>query len=197
MRGVQAHPGRFPSKHKPGTQTKKTKLYNSNGEPPRFPTSCTHTSCRAFPALGPLTPPKLQFTYMEIFGSWRLHDMINATAVPNAVRLQTLRISSRPPAATVMIARMLAKASVIYIGTIYIGIYLYIYIYIYNIIYTLCMTAIACLPQLLHAAQGQALRSSHCCKISLLPSTGCRDTPVKPLLTSGLDLGSRAYPALH
>ena len=52
---------------------------------------------------------------------------------------------------------------------------------------------IACLQQLLHAAQGQALRSSHCCKISLLPSTGCWDTPVKPLLTSGLDLGSRAY----
>ena len=52
---------------------------------------------------------------------------------------------------------------------------------------------IGCLPQLLHATQGQALRSSHCCKISLLPSTGCRDTPVKPLLTSGLDLGSRAY----
>ena len=72
---------------------------------------------------------------MEIFGSWRLHDMINATAVPNAVRLQTLRISSRPPAATVTIARMLAKASVIYIY-IYrhytsIGIYLYIYIHIY------------------------------------------------------------------
>ena len=59
------------------------------------------------------------------------------------------------------------------------------------------MTMIGCLPQLLHATQGQALRSSHCCKISLLPSTGCRDTPVKPLLTSGLDLGSRAYPALR
>ena len=62
---VQAHPGRFPSKHKPSTQ-KKTKTNNSSGEPPKSHHASplhahTHTSCRAFPALGPTrTPPKLQ-----------------------------------------------------------------------------------------------------------------------------------------
>ena len=133
MRGVQAHPGRFPSKHKPGTQTKKkTKLYIIPTASPHGSPLHAHTPlAEHFPLWGPSHLPSSNlYIYMEIFGSWRLHDMINATAVPNAVRLQTLRISSRPPAATVTIARMLAKASVIYIGIIYIGIYLYIYIYI-------------------------------------------------------------------
>ena len=70
---VQAHSGRFPSKHKPGSQHKKNKKKNSSGEPPKshhgsplHEHTHTNTSCRAFPALGPLTPPELQSIYIYI-----------------------------------------------------------------------------------------------------------------------------------
>ena len=69
---VQAHPGRFPSKHKPCNSFSKKKLIPEASRTkattvPHFMHTHTHTSCRAFPALGPLTPPKLQYIYIHIY----------------------------------------------------------------------------------------------------------------------------------